>query len=174
MSPLQSGRFIRPVPHFEPPVQEPCTAHRPHALPRTTPHSGRSGRTRTAAERRRPHRSAQTVPNRNVDASAHRFADFAVRLVLEVVDGRRPDAQLATVLTPALVQTFGAARRARGDADSAVVLRARLQTVDARTAELFGSYARGHRVFAMAGRVVRAPARGRTRHGWVITTLWLG
>ncbi|MEE2057542.1 Rv3235 family protein [Rhodococcus artemisiae] len=114
------------------------------------------------------------APSRKVDTSAHRFAELAVRLVLEVVDGRRPDAQLMTVLTPALVTTFGAARHARTEADSAVVLRTRLQTVDARTAELFGSYARGHRVFAMAGRVVRTPVRGRTRHGWVITTLWLG
>ncbi|TCN57113.1 hypothetical protein EV641_102257 [Rhodococcus sp. SMB37] len=114
------------------------------------------------------------APSRNVDTSAHRFAELAVRLVLEVVDGRRPDAQLTTVLTPALVTTFSAARRARTEADSAVVLRTRLQTVDARTAELFGSYARGHRVFAMAGRVVRTPTRGHTRHGWAITTLWLG
>jgi hypothetical protein len=116
----------------------------------------------------------ESAQNWNVDPSAHRFADRAVRLVLEVVDGRRPDTQLATVLTPALVTTFGAARCARAEADSAVVLRARLQTIDARTAELFGSYARGHRVFAMAGRIVRTPARGHTRHGWVITTLWLG
>lgn len=113
-------------------------------------------------------------PSPDIDPSAHRFADLAMRLVLEVVDGRRPDTQLSTVLTPALVTTFSAAPRARSEADSAVVLRARLQTLDARTAELFGSYARGHRVFAIAGRVVRAPARGHTRHGWVITTLWLG
>ncbi|MFD6896170.1 Rv3235 family protein [Rhodococcus sp. NPDC060086] len=174
MSRPQSGRFIRPVPLFEPPVQESCTAHRPHALRRTTPHSGRSGRTRVAADRIRSRIPLDTPLSPDIDPSAHRFADLAVRLVLEVVDGRRPDTQLSTVLTPALATTFSAARHARSEADSAVVLRARLQTRDARTAELFGSYARGHRVFAMAGRVVRAPARGHNRHGWVITTLWLG
>jgi len=96
-----------------------------------------------------------------------------VRLVLEVVDGRRPVAQLAAVLDPALV-TAVAARRSNAASGTAVLLRTRLHTVDTDTAELSGTYTRGERVYAVAGRIVRRTPKPRAPHPWTITTLWLG
>ena len=60
------------------------------------------------------------------------------------------------------------------DAGSAMLLRTRLRSVDTDTAELFGSYTRGGRVLALAGRVTRTAPTRRTPHGWLITSLWLG
>ncbi|MEE2032850.1 Rv3235 family protein [Rhodococcus chondri] len=162
-----TGRYVRRIPRFEPPIQDPCDRHRRYAARRATPHDGRSGRAPLMV----PHPGITRDP---VDPSAFHFADLAVRLVLEVVDGRRPATQLAGVLEPALVATVAATRRSRPVSDTAVLLRSRLRAVDPRTAELFGSYARGRRVFALAGRIDRAPVRRRAPHGWLVTTLWLG
>lgn len=162
-----TGRHVRRIPRFEPPVQDPCDRHRRYTVRRATPHDGRSGRMPSPV----PHPTIAPDP---VDPAARRFADFAVRLVLEVVDGRRPDTQLAGVLDPALVAVVAATRRARPVSGTAVVLRTRLRKADPRAAELFGSYARGPRVFAVAGRIDRAPIRTRSPHGWLVTALWLG
>lgn len=164
---MHSGHSLRPVPPLEPPTREtgPVPRHRRItgvATRRATPHDGRSGR------------SPGTSAEPRVDATVHRFADHALRLVLEVVDGRRPEGQLSTVLAPPLIATVAHTRRGVRAEESAVLLRARVRPVDARTAELFGSYARGTRVYAFAGRMVRPSARTRAPHGWIVTTLWLG
>lgn len=163
MTHLRTGRYVRPVPPFEPPAQERCALHRSHAAPRTSPHDGRS---------RRP-AATPPSPAPPPDPTAVRFADTAVRLVLEVVDGRRPVAQLAAVLEPTLV-TAVAARQSDSVVGTAVLLRIRVHPVDADTAELSGIYARGERVRAVAGRIARRTPKPRAPHRWTITTLWLG
>jgi hypothetical protein len=110
----------------------------------------------------------------DVDPAAVAFTERALRLVLEVLDRRRPETQLEAVLDPVLHDAITPARSVHADTGSAILLRTRLRGVDADTAELFGSYTRGHRVRALAGRITRTVPTRRTPHGWLITSLWLG
>jgi hypothetical protein len=99
------------------------------------------------------------------------FAEAALRRVLEVIDRRRPAAQLAAVLTPCLVDSVLAVSRAAAGAPGAAVLRRmRVQPAFADdAAEVFGSYSRGERVHAIACRVERLPS-GR----WLVVALHIG
>jgi hypothetical protein len=106
------------------------------------------------------------------------FADAALRRVLEVIDRRRPAAQLRPMLAPGLVDSVlsiggSAAGRARGRDGAAVLRRMRLQPSGRRdpesAAEVFGSYSRGDRVHAIACRVERV-ATGR----WLMVALHIG
>ncbi|MFX1758053.1 Uncharacterised protein [Rhodococcus gordoniae] len=175
--PHHTGRYVRRLTCLEPPAEENCGRSRSHATRRATPHDGRSGRipfrhqgigsTGVAA-------NTDDRPDLPVDPAVGRVAESAVRLVLEVVDGRRPAVQSATVLDPRLVSTIVTGRTPRAGRSTAVLLRTRVRPVDADTVELFGSYARGERVFAFAGRMVCKRPRPRAPHRWTITTLWLG
>ncbi len=107
------------------------------------------------------------------------FADAALRRVLEVVDRRRPAAQLRPMLAPGLVDSVvaigaSAACRARGRDGTAVLRRMRLQPSGRRdpeaAAEVFGSYSRGDRIHAIACRVERMPSSGR----WQVVALHIG
>jgi len=104
------------------------------------------------------------------------FADAALRGVLEVVDGRRPFAQLQPLLANGLADTVIAlARSARnGKRLAAQLRRVRLRIVDrdGDVAEVFATYCRGQRVCAIAGRVERAEVRGRQR--WRLVALHVG
>jgi Family of unknown function (DUF6459) len=112
------------------------------------------------------------------------FADAALRRVLEVIDHRRPLAQLRPLLTPSLVdsvlsvgQTIAASAGGHpAEPEGAAVLRRlRLQPAgypDPTAAEVFGSYSRGDRVHAIAGRVERVVAvKGRR---WLVVALHIG
>ncbi|WP_068157962.1 Rv3235 family protein [Rhodococcus phenolicus] len=164
MSDTSGSRHVLRIPPYEPPVRHACDRPRRYASRRASAHDGRSPRPARAIPVAVPH-------SPTVDPTAAAFAERAVRLVLEIVDRRRPDTQLEAVLDPAL---HDALRQAHTDAGSAILLRTRIRAVDADTAELFGSYTRGHRVFALAGRITRTPPSRRTPHGWLITSLWLG
>ncbi|MGB7113445.1 MAG: Rv3235 family protein, partial [Mycobacterium sp.] len=88
------------------------------------------------------------------------FADAALRRVLEVIDRRRPVAQLRGLLAAGLADSVLSANRLTGGHDGVAVLRRlRLQTVgdhDAfAAAEVFGSYSRGRRMHAIACRIER-------------------
>jgi hypothetical protein len=108
------------------------------------------------------------------------FADAALRRVLEVVDRRRPAAQLRPMLAPGLVDSvlaIGGAAGGRPPARGAAVLRRlRLQPCGRHdpdaAAEVFGSYSRGNRVHAIAGRVERVPAGAGSR--WLMVALHIG
>lgn len=167
MTPQHDAHYVRRIAPFEPPVQRCCPAgpHRRHTKRRLTPHDGRSMHVKAVPPTGRP------LPE--VDPAARRFADLAARLILEVADRRRPEPQLAAVLHPSLHATVAVGAKT-SDPGTAVLLRTRLRAVDADTAELFGSYGRGHRVFALAGRISRHPVSRRTPHGWLLTTVWLG
>lgn len=189
--PSALGRYVHRVPCAEPPAEpaDPrCASQRPHLVRRSTPHDGRSGRrpglhsritAGTTGGVRAPADATvdadATVRGVVVDPVVAGFADASIRLVLETVDGRRPVTHLSTVLDPSLVPTIArAARSPRAGHGTASLLRTRLRAVDADTVELFGSYTRGPRVFALAGRLVRVRRRNRPRQSWIITTLWLG
>jgi hypothetical protein len=95
------------------------------------------------------------------------FADAALRRVLEVVDRRRPIAQLRPLVTPALIDTVTSLTRAQQTA-AATLRRVRVRMVDADAAEVFGTYSRGPRLLAVAARIELH------RERWRIAALQLG
>lgn len=109
----------------------------------------------------RPLRPTPAVRETPPPRAAVVFADAALRLVLEVIDRRRPVAQLRSVLAPALTDMVLALSRATHDS-AATLRRIRLRMVDdAHTAEVFGTYSRGPRVRAVAARIARDGDRWR-------------
>lgn len=109
------------------------------------------------------------------------FADAALRRVLEVIDRRRPAAQLNPLLAPSLVDSVvavgrSAAGQAHGHAGAAVLRRLRLQPAGHRdpdtAAEVFGSYSRGNRIHAIACRVEQVSLASGVR--WMVVALHIG
>jgi hypothetical protein len=82
------------------------------------------------------------------------FADAALRRVLEVIDRRRPVAQLRPLVAPALLDTVVMLTRSRHTA-AARLRRVRLRAAGGgvAAAEVFATYTRGERVRAIAARV---------------------
>jgi hypothetical protein len=163
-------RFLTQAPRCEPPItgrtESRAAAHR---APARSPHSGRS----PVGGRGHGRPPAEPVA---IDPEAQRFAEHALRLTLEVLDRRRPPAQLRPLLAPALVGLVGAlAQRplpARG-LGGACLGRVHLRPSGADSAEVFGSYSRGPRMFAVAARLERTPA-ALGWGGWRVTSLQVG
>jgi hypothetical protein len=103
------------------------------------------------------------------------FADAALRRVLEVIDRRRPLAQLRPLLAPSLVDSVLSVGRTDHEG-AALLRRLRLQPAGhpdpAVAAEVFGSYSRGDRVHAIACRVERVRAMKGTQ--WLVVALHIG
>lgn len=118
--------------------------------------------------RRRPGRREPVPPK-----SAVVFAETAVLQLLEVIDRRRPVAQLRPLMTPVLVERV-IARAAATRTGSTTLLRVRTRAVDTGggeevdAAEVFGSFRRAGRVHAIAARIERH------RDGWRIVALQIG
>ncbi|MEU2039711.1 Rv3235 family protein [Nocardia niwae] len=169
--------WLAPAPNPEPPLdshrraevaRDPAPAR---ALPcRTRPHavSGRSSAGIRAATRR-SHAFAAPAGD-ETRSVAHRFAESAVRIVLEVLDRRRPVPQLAVVADAtvvAAVRTLIGGDLVPGRAIGvAVPIRVRVVLVDDKTAEVFATYGRGVRRFALAARIARTRSAG-----WRVTAL---
>ncbi|HEY9305188.1 MAG TPA: Rv3235 family protein [Mycobacterium sp.] len=160
---------VTPVVDYEPPAQDlrRCRPPTPTALrrPNTRVQQRHSGRPATAGGS-----SSTSAPMRQAAC----FADAALRRVLEVLDRRRPVAQLQGLLAAGLVDSVLCANRFTASRDgSAVLRRLRLQAVGApnrvTAAEVFGSYSRGGRIHAIACRIERA-AGGR----WQVVALHIG
>ena len=175
--PFKPGAFTAPVVDYEPPPlgvggspcptspypsggwgpslrgecpQSPAALHRsPRRLLRPVD--------RAAADAPPPHAASEVAP----PPAAAIFADAALRRVLEVIDRRRPIAQLRPMLTPPLLDMVFALTRTAGPDKAAMLRRVRLRTaaVDDRepheplAAEVFATYTRGRRVRAIAGRI---------------------
>lgn len=150
-----------PVIDYEPP-----TATVPRCLPSSQAASPR-------ARRHQPAPPLLAIPLSPRMRQAAAFADAALRLVLEVIDRRRPAAQLRSVLAPGLADAVLSASPA-GQSGAAVLRRMRLQTAGGATpdaaAEVFGCYSRGDRVHAIACRVEQLPTPGR----WLVVALHIG
>lgn len=100
------------------------------------------------------------------------FADAALRRVLEVIDRRRPLAQLRPLLAPGLVDSvLSVARAPAGREGAAVLRRMRLQPVGhpSTAAEIFGCYSRGDRIHAIACRVEQV-----ADNRWLVVALHIG
>lgn len=104
-----------------------------------------------------------------VDPVAAAFADSALRGVLEVIDRRRPLAQLRPVLAAGLVDSLLAAAGRHGDRWTAARLR-RVHTrpVGDGAAEVAATYTRGEQVHVIACRIERTNGR------WQLVALHLG
>lgn len=103
------------------------------------------------------------------------FADAALRRVLEVIDRRRPAAQLRSLLAPNLVDAvLSVSDVVAARYGTAVLRRVRLQPVGSAetAAEAFGSYSRGDRIHAIACRVERVTAGTGPR--WLVVALHIG
>ena len=170
--PFAPGAFTAPVVDYEPPPYDvatgpappldvaggptpPCPAPTPAALHRST---------------RRALRPAERMPAVAAPPpAAAAFADAVLRRVLEVIDRRRPIAQLRPMLTPPLLDMVFTLTRAAGTDKAAVLRRVRLRTaaVDEHqphqptAAEVFAMYTRGQRVRAIAGRIEVTEGRWR-------------
>lgn len=179
-APRRNTFAVTPVIEYEPPTQNvPQCRQSSHALVR--PHIMRSPHRPRGEQSGRPPAAATAV---TISAPAHQaatFADAALRRVLEVIDRRRPVAQLRPLLTPGLVDSvLSVSRASTGYAtrqDGAAVLRRmRLQPVGRDTpdtaAEVFGTYSRGDRIHAIACRVEQVPGANGT--GWLVVALHIG
>jgi hypothetical protein len=101
------------------------------------------------------------------------FADAALRRVLEVVDRRRPVAQLRRLLAPAQFDAVSSLTRSGSHQGPAVLRRVRLRSAtvtgdEITAAEVFATYTRGPRVRAIAGRVELVDGR------WLVVALQIG
>jgi hypothetical protein len=164
------GAIVTPVVDYEPPVvgAGPCAPALTAAL-------------RRPAGRRHLHQVPRTVPAPPSERFhvAAAFTDAALRSILEVIDRRRPVAQLRPLLAGGLADTVGSFADATPTRDAAAVLRrARLQPVSEsdddreQAFEVAASYSRGPRVHAIACRVERvAGPRGER---WQIAALHIG
>ncbi|MCV7444526.1 hypothetical protein AWB91_05650 [Mycobacterium paraense] len=159
---------VTPVVDYEPPRRD---------VPQCRPSSHAPPRRRAAAPRRActgpaaPIAPVASAPMRQAAA----FADAALRRVLEVIDRRRPAAQLRPMLAPGLVDSVLSIGRGRGGA--AVLRRTRLQPAGHRSlesaAEVFGTYSRGQRIHAIACRVEQLPT-GAGSARWLVVALHIG
>ncbi|MHA0286185.1 Rv3235 family protein [Mycobacterium sp. C3-094] len=144
---------------------EPAPA--PVGQPCPTPSASSLHRVRDGA---RPHRPAprEAPPPK----SAVMFAEAALLQTIEVIDRRRPVAQLRPLMTPALIDRVLTRARAPRTG-SATLHRVRVRAVhsgpgEPTAAEVFASFSRSGRVHAIAARI--------ERHGdaWRMVALQIG
>lgn len=130
--------FTAPVVDYEPaPVGLPapvCPPPSPAALHRRTP------------------RTSRPTPRPDADPAAARFADIALRRVLEVLDRRRPLPQLKPLVAPPLLDAIGSLCRTRYG-HPAKLRRVLVRGAGPTAAEVCATYTRGERVRAIAARV---------------------
>lgn len=158
---------VAPVVDYEPPARAVTALHR------RSPRPARAS-TRTPAS---PPPAGSPAALSPLLRAAAVFADAVLRRVLEVIDQRRPAAQLYPLLAAGLVDSVTARHPARtGPTDAATLQRLRVQAVGAgdppSAVEAFGTYRRGRRVHAVACRIQRtAPVTGP---GWQMVALHIG
>lgn len=132
-----------------------------------------------AARPARPRRRVCPTPARpkaedpRVRAAAV-FADAALRRVLEVIDRRRPAAQLRPLLAAGLADSLlpMARRSESGSAIPARLRRVMAQLVGPGAAEVSASYSRGERVHAIACRIEQVSTPTGPR--WLVVALHMG
>jgi hypothetical protein len=152
---------VTPVVDCEPPARDvrQCRPPSPTTLRKRNTHVPQRHPTPTAPTMSLPMRQAAS------------FADAAMRRVLEVIDRRRPIAQLNGLLAAGLVDSVLSANRLMGSQNGVAVLRrVRLQAVNGpnTAAEVFGSYSRGQRMHAIACRIEQLAGR------WQVVALHIG
>lgn len=162
--------LVRPAPRYEHPGQW-FGADSPNA-------AGPPGRSTPPTRRAEPSADAEPPPAAapppadRVAVHARAFVVGAMTQVLEAIDRRRPVGQLAEVALAHVVDQVIALQRAVESAvaaggagappvPTAAVRRVHIQMCGPDGAEFFGSYLRGDRVHAFAGRVELVSVRMR-------------
>ncbi|WP_231395895.1 Rv3235 family protein [Mycobacterium sp. URHD0025] len=107
-------------------------------------------------------------PEPQLQPGAAQFADMALRRVLEVVDRRRPPAQLRSLMSQLLLDAVVAAAKCRHPTTASLRRVGLRSAAPSGAAELFATYTRGARVRAIAGRIELRGGR------WQLTALQLG
>lgn len=142
------------------------------ACPGGVPRDPRRSRTGVVPDRGVPQgvRQVLRAGHTAAVADAREYAWCVLRIVLEVLDRRRPVAQLARFASPAVqaaVSTLVSGDRLRHrELGTAVLARVHAIGTDEGAVEVCGTYQRGSRHFAIAARI----ARTRTS-GWRLTAL---
>lgn len=166
---------VVPIVEYEPPPRE-IQSRRPVFPATLRRHPPRAPR--RPCDRQPSANAAPPPPALLPEAAA--FANAALRAVLEVIDRRRPATALRPLLVPSLIDSVLSVGRAAGLAPGSegagVLRRVRLQAVrrdspDAAV-EVFGSYSRGSRVHAIAGRIEQVRGSAGTR--WLVVALHIG
>jgi hypothetical protein len=156
MSVDSQGRFLflaRP-PRLEPRVL-------PIESPEPSGESTRCTRPLRAPHRERP-RDAAPQPDPQPSPRLRRFVEYTLALVLEVLDGKRIPAALATMVDEKPLNVIRETRRRRGlsGGESARLHKVRIQPAAGSAAEVTATYRRGRRTFALAARIVTLPNLG--------------
>lgn len=171
--------FLRRARPFEPPAEATCAHHRTREIP--TLHSSslrrrpfpRSLGSHPSAEGTRD--ASRHLEDRSVPDDARRGAEHAVRLLLEVLDRRRPAERLGSLFAPSVIESVKTIVRTSPPGrrlGTASVHRVHVARASPSAVEVFGTYARGPRIFAVAGKIeYRSSAR---RSGWIVTSLRVG
>ncbi|WP_370465374.1 Rv3235 family protein [Nocardia sp. CS682] len=166
---------LTPAPRLEPPLdgdrpgRPRSEALSPRAaLPCHRRMPSHSGSTSRAAERRARHdgRSPSYGRDGETGSAASRFAESSLRLVLEVLDGRRPAVQLRRLASPsvlAAIETLARSAPPGRKLGPATLTKLGVELTGPNTAEVYGRYQRGNREFAVAACVVLH------RAGWQLT-----
>lgn len=162
--PEAAAPTVVPVVDYEPPAHAVTAAVRRSPRPPRAPEHPRAEPAGTA-------RPAALSP---MLQAAAMFTDAALRRVLEVIDQRRPAAQLYPLLAAGLVDSVASVRPAR--TGTATLQRLRVQAAGSgdppSAVEAFGTYRRGRRVHAVACRLQRAASV--TGPGWQVVALHIG
>jgi hypothetical protein len=136
-----------------PPLVSPVIDYEPAPVGLAACRAAPTARRRAGRSRHRPRFAVVREPVPPPQAVT--FANVALRRVLEVIDRRRPVAQVRALVAPTVFDTVVAVMRGT-HTRSATLRRVRLRMVDADdpAAEVFGTYTRGERVQALAARIV--------------------
>ncbi|MFM9035143.1 MAG: Rv3235 family protein [Mycobacterium sp.] len=147
--------LVSPVIDYEPPL----SGERP-----------RRSAARAVGTRRRP--APPPAETRGQLRAAATFADAALRRVLEVLDRRRPLAQLRPLLAPGLLDSLLTGAGDAGRTARLQRVRTQLTRPDGTAAEVSAHYTRGQRVHALACRVEQVITPTGPR--WQVVALLLG
>lgn len=167
---VNRGLRISPVPRYEPESIDSGSPDRQHFVP-------------AGAERQR---CVEPPKPESVSMQIRHFATGAIKLVLEVMDRRRPVSQLGRVALPHIADQFRvvlAASEHSRPPSASTVLRVHTQSSGDDAAEITVVYGRGDRVHAMGARVerrsvmVRAATPGGPRRRevrWMLVAITVG
>ncbi|TDZ95521.1 Rv3235 family protein [Mycobacteroides salmoniphilum] len=155
-----SHRYVTRVADYEP---APVPASLPPACQSPRPARLRQSRARPAGIERQTHLREQSPPPQAVA-----FADAAMRRVLEVMDRRRPIVQLRPLLADGPLSAVMARSSCTPTTTAARLCKIRVRRCADDTAEIFGTFERGGRVRAFAGRIQSV------RGNWLVAALQLG
>lgn len=160
---LAARSLTAPVIDYEPPAlplgDTPAQLPFPAACPTPTVLHGHSPRRL---------RLVSPEPEPQLQPGAAQFADMALRRVLEVVDRRRPPAQLRSLMSQLLLDAVVAAAKPRHPTTASLRRVGLRPAASSEAAELFATYTRGPRVRAIAGRIELRSGR------WQLTALQVG